>query len=81
MMQPLANRHKNQIINVLDAIHYISSAWDSMQPEIIRNCFKKAKFGAEVEGTTAGFDVMDDPDLTRYEDYLHIDDNLLISEV
>jgi len=32
-------------INVLDAIHYVSIAWDEIKPEVIKNCFNKAYFG------------------------------------
>ncbi|KAL4088663.1 hypothetical protein QTP88_023750 [Uroleucon formosanum] len=32
-------------IYVLDAIHYVSIAWDEIKPEVIKNCFNKAYFG------------------------------------
>lgn len=31
-------------LNVLDSMHYVSAAWNEISPEIIKNCFGKAKF-------------------------------------
>ena len=32
-------------VNILDAIHYVAAAWESIEPETIQNCFRKVKFG------------------------------------
>ena len=34
-------------VNVLDAVMWLKSAWDSVQPTMIRKCFQKCGFGTE----------------------------------
>lgn len=38
--------------DVLDALHYVSAAWDEIMTDVMKNCFRKAKF---VEGDYSQF--------------------------
>lgn len=50
---------KSNMVNVLDAIYFIKTAWNSVKPETIRNCFSKAGFSEECIGEI-DFDEYDD---------------------
>ncbi|GFU40003.1 tigger transposable element-derived protein 4 [Trichonephila clavipes] len=39
-------------INLLDSIHFITAAWDEIDPLIIKNCFRKAAFKFSDEPNT-----------------------------
>ncbi|XP_008189452.1 tigger transposable element-derived protein 4-like [Acyrthosiphon pisum] len=68
-------------INVLDAIHYVSIAWDEIKPEVIKNCFNKAYFG-NVSQEDPHF--LDSDEFRDFEEvnpgYTSIDDQLITNE-
>ena len=35
-------------IDLLDALHFLDRAWNSVKPETLSNCFRKAGFSIEV---------------------------------
>ena len=49
-------------VNLLDAIHLLSEAWDDVKKETVANCFKHAKF-TKTEETLESIDVFGDVDL------------------
>ncbi|XP_054720672.1 uncharacterized protein LOC129230299 [Uloborus diversus] len=68
-------------INVLDAIHYVSAAWDEIAPDVIRNCFRKAHF--ESKSNENDLNVADFLDIEfeeQYPGYCSVDDDLPITE-
>lgn len=73
-------------LNILDALYYITAAWNSIQPEIISNSFKKAGIGmscCELIDTGESNDLKDEPfknTLINFEEYVEVDENLIIYE-
>ena len=73
-----SQNEKKVSLNILDSMHYISTAWNDMKPEVIRNCFRRAHIG---EG---GEEALPDEDATEYADfteYLTIDDGIVTAEL
>lgn len=68
-------------INVLDAIHYVSTAWDEIAPDVIRNCFRKAHFESKSnENDLNDADFLDIEFEEQYPGYCSVDDDLPITE-
>ncbi|XP_060851677.1 tigger transposable element-derived protein 4-like [Rhopalosiphum padi] len=68
-------------INVLDAIHYVSIAWDEIKPEVIKNCFNKAYFGNVSQEDPHVLDSDEFRDFEEvYPGYTSIDDQLITNE-
>lgn len=68
-------------LNILDTLYYLTAAWNSIQPQIIANCFKKAGIGmcsSELSDTRESIDIKDEP--TNFEEYVEFDENLITSE-
>jgi len=69
-------------VNVLDSIHYVSTAWDEIKLDVIINCFRKAAFGVLNNSEQAdslpleeeGFQL-----LQNFVDYATVDDELKTS--
>ena len=68
-------------INVLDAIHYVSIAWDEIKPEVIKNCFNKVYFGnvSQEDPHILNSDEFWDFE-EAYPGYTSIDDQLITNE-
>lgn len=66
-------------INVLDAVYYISIAWNEVKPEVIKNCFNKAYFGNVLH------DVLNSGEEDEFEEaypgYTSINDQLITSKM
>ena len=61
-------------------MHYISTAWNEMRPEIFVNCFRRAHIG------TGGEEVQnlqedEDDDFAGFGDFFTVDDDLITSEL
>lgn len=68
-------------INVLDAIHYVSIAWDEIKPEVIKNCFNKAYFDNVSQEDPHVLDSDEFRDFEEvYPGYTSIDDQLITNE-
>ena len=44
MLNRLASPSESYKVSLLDAIHTLAASWDSVQPQTIANCFRKAGF-------------------------------------
>jgi len=80
-------------VNMLDAVNYLSAAWDAVTPKTIENCFKKAGF------VTGNDDITDDEAVVNidqgdwkrvcgrlensnnFESYIDLDNDVLTSDV
>jgi len=70
-------------INVVDALHYITPAWDDVKQETIQNCFGKAGFCTPTKRDDLEINEEEDGDLSELEKYPHyvcVDDDLVTSE-
>ncbi|KAH8030886.1 hypothetical protein HPB51_012226 [Rhipicephalus microplus] len=73
-------------LSVLDAVHYIASAWDAITPETIVNCFRHCGFNRRGACSTseAAVPVDDEPEFGNLElpgsfaDYIGADDNVAV---
>lgn len=71
-------------INVFDSMNYISSAWDEIKPDVIKNCFRKAAFDVwnnSVQADTSLPEEEDFQSLENFPDYATVDDHLVTSSV
>jgi hypothetical protein len=46
----MENKNPAKKLDVLDALHNVSAAWDEITADVIKNCFRKAKFVEEFPG-------------------------------
>ena len=69
-------------INVFDSMNYISTSWDEIKPDVIKNCFCKAAFDVWNDLEEADSSPLEDEDfqtLQNFPDYATVDDNLITS--
>ncbi|GFV23807.1 tigger transposable element-derived protein 4 [Trichonephila clavipes] len=70
-------------INLLDSIHFITAAWDEIDPLIIKNCFRKAAFKFSDEPNTTDNIISNITEteeiLQNFPDYAAVDDALITS--
>ncbi|KAH8024227.1 hypothetical protein HPB51_022330 [Rhipicephalus microplus] len=81
-------KHKqlDKKLSVLDAMHYIASAWDAITPETIVNCFRHCSFNRSGACSTseAAVPVDDKPEFGNLElpasfaDYVGADDDVAV---
>ncbi|KAL4126942.1 hypothetical protein QTP88_011140 [Uroleucon formosanum] len=67
-------------LDVLDALHYVSAAWDEITADVIKNCFRKAKF---VEGDYSAVKKSseDFQELEEFPGYAEIDEDVATSNI
>ena len=78
-MESTVQHNTKSTLNILDSIHYISAAWNDMEPTTITNCFRKAKFWSDAEQLVEKEE--DTEFLEEYADYIGVDDDLVTAEV
>lgn len=70
-------------INLLEAINYITAAWESVRPDVIKNCFAKAGIKWSDQ------EIMPEPEIEKeeeavfenYPEYVTVDDDIATTEV
>ncbi|XP_025408498.1 tigger transposable element-derived protein 4-like [Sipha flava] len=73
-------------LNILDALYYITAAWNSIQPQIIANSFKKAGISmscGELVDNAKSNDLEDESfknTQINFEEYVEVDENLITYE-
>jgi hypothetical protein len=88
-INPGAKNLSNFRLSVLDAMHFLAAAWDSISTAVISNCFRKAGFseavneGDEIDNQMEGIDkgawgiLQQDLNFTCSFDFVEIVDDVL----
>ncbi|KAE9528840.1 hypothetical protein AGLY_012415 [Aphis glycines] len=79
-LKEMESKNPAKKLDVLDALHYVSAAWDEITADVIKNCFRKAKF---VEGDYSAVEKSceDFQELEEFPGYAEIDEDVATSNI
>ncbi|KAE9528898.1 hypothetical protein AGLY_012473 [Aphis glycines] len=79
-LKEMESKNSAKKLDVLDALHYVSAAWDEITADVIKNCFRKAKF---VEGDYSAVEKSceDFQELEEFPGYAEIDEDVATSNI